>query len=318
MYLIRCVCLSLIFLAIPQPQAYADLPPVVDMYSDQPQAQDENTQESDATEPVSEPSQQEVVPVPEESPARSSTPSRAQRLNVIERQLANMTPLINQISELRQQIQNLQNQLDIQQHNLQLLQAKSSVSGAIAASQAPSTSVSVQNSDKNYLNKLANVQEQTINRLGSTASAARTVAGDDLESAEVAYQAAFTFLKNNNYSSATHSFEHFVKQYPENMNTANARYFLGQLYLLQGNPEESIARFQVFLQQYPQDTKVPDALLQLGLAYFAKGNKNRAIATFQHIISKYPKTDAAVSAKTRLQQLQAPVTSRAMNHKRVV
>lgn len=279
----------------------AALPPVIDVYATPPESQtvheDEDYEDEEETPIV--PVQTEKFPQKpitseekhEESPPKPTDLSivnpatndaiQAQRLDVLERQIATIIPLINQIGQLQQQVQDLRSQLE------------SAKSTAITRNDEPKqTALS---GKQNNIDRLPKTPVQTVKK----------PTPESLKTSAIAYQTAFNFLKESNYPAATHSFENFIRNYPANDNTPNACYFLGQLYLLQDSPNESIGRFQTFLRQYPDDSKVPDAMLQLGLAYFAKGDRERALLTFEKVIAQYPESDAANSAKIRLQQLHA-------------
>lgn len=127
--------------------------------------------------------------------------------------------------------------------------------------------------------------------------------------AERAYQAAFQLLKTKQYNEAIEAFESFNKKFPNNLNVANADYFLGQLYLLQGQADPAINFFKRFITRYSQDARVPDAMLQCGLAYFAKGDKQMAMEMFEKIIQQYPDSKAAQAAQARLQQFKAMISA---------
>ncbi len=129
--------------------------------------------------------------------------------------------------------------------------------------------------------------------------------------AERAYQAAFQLLKTKQYNEAIEAFEAFNKKFPNDLNVANADYFLGQLYLLQGQADSAINFFKRFITRYSQDARIPDAMLQCGLAYFAKGDKQMAMDTFEKIIQQYPDSKAAQAAQARLQQFKAMISAAA-------
>jgi tol-pal system protein YbgF len=284
----------------------AALPPVIDVYATPPESQtihEDEDYEDEEEEPIV-PAQPEKVPqkpvTPEvklqESAPKQTEPTdsdvsiaspatndamQAQRLEVLERQVSTIIPLVNQIGQLQQQVQDLRGQLE------------SAKNTAITKNDEPKqTPLS---GKQNNIDRSSKTPVQTVKK----------PTPESLKTSALAYQTAFNFLKESNYPAATNSFENFIKNYPANDNTPNACYFLGQLYLLQDSPNESIGRFQTFLRQYPDDSKVPDAMLQLGLAYFAKGDRERALQTFEKVIARYPESDAANSAKIRLQQLHA-------------
>lgn len=231
------------------------------------------------------------------STANASSFSQEQRVAILERQIANLNPLLVQVDDLNQRVQELQGKIDEQNHRLKRLEEQMrsqylDLEKRFVQRQLPPSLVKAS----------APITNNPV-RSVATSTSSPTAAG------ERDYQAAFQLLKNKQYAIAIERFEDFIKKYPSDVNRPNANYFLGQLYLLQAQPEQSILQFNDFVNKYPQDGRVPDALLQLGLAYFAKGEKTTAIEIFEKIIKRYPGTKAAESAKARLQQFQAMVSA---------
>jgi tol-pal system protein YbgF len=318
-------CVSLLLSSL----AYA-LAPVVDAYDDEdddaaPAATSASTPASQpiqSSNPAANPTESSVTsPAPSNAPpvpSNSASFSLEQRVTILERQIANLNPLLVQIDDLQQQLQNLQGKLESQQHAVKVLEeqvrnqylalekrfgqhtnqnvapAGKSVSVAnMAGTLAPRPLVDLSSSKK----------EGSTDRKSMMPNAAPTPA------AERAYQAAFQLLKTKQYNESIEAFETFTKKFPNDLNVANADYFLGQLYLLQGQAEQAINFFKRFITRYSQDARVPDAMLQCGLAYFAKGDKQMAMDTFEKIIQQYPDSKAAQAAQARLQQFKAMISA---------
>jgi tol-pal system protein YbgF len=286
--------------------AYA-IAPVIDAYDDDGSSSANTTESTNTADKGS-----STVRAPAND---ASSFSLDQRVTILERQVANLNPLLVQIDDLNQRIQGLQGRLEEQQHQLKLLTEQIQLHYQEFAKRltqtkpptAATSAVSAVASTDNSSNTATNNSVAPANR--APATSIPTAAG------ERAYQTAFQLLKSKQYVAAITEFENFVKKYPTDINLANANYFLGQLYLLQGQPEQSISRFGYFINTYPQDARVPDALLQLGLAYFAKGDKTTAIDTFKRIIQQYPDSKAAQAAQARLQQFQAMISAANMETK---
>ncbi|MDQ8038910.1 MAG: tol-pal system protein YbgF [Rickettsiella sp.] len=248
--------------------------------------------------------------------------SQGQRLGILEHQISNLNPLLVEVDDLTQRMQELRGKIDEQEHHLKQLDDQVNRLENQVRSQ-------YQDLEKRFNQKQVNTTTVPIvkanpatmvnnpphlNNINSkNAVAARTTVTSSTSMPSAAgerdYQAAFQLLKNKQYVAAIEGFENYIKKYPWDINRPNANYFLGQLYLLQGQPEQSIIRFSEFVKKYPQDGRVPDALLQLGLAYFAKGDKTIAMETFEKIIKQYPDSKSAESAKARLQQFQAMIST---------
>lgn len=253
----------------------------------------------------------------------AATFSLPQRVSILERQMSNLNPLSVTIDDLTQQLQTLQGKVEQQQFRLKQLEEQIRIQyqnlekrlteqqskDKLSVSKSTAHPVASEHSSSPSSTTTESETPNSFHKKSALASARTPV---PTPASEQAYQSAFQLLRSKQYSTAIDEFEAFIKKYPNDLNQANATYFLGQLYLLQAQPERAINQFNHFVSHYSQDARVPDALLQLGLAYFAKGDKTVAMDTFKKIIQKYPDTSAAESAKARIQQFEAMVS--AANH----
>lgn len=307
--------------------AYA-LAPVVDAYDDDEDAPATTTSSNPAS-PAHESSNSTSSPVT--SPAPSSVPSipsnsasfsLEQRVTILERQIANLNPLLVQVDDLQQQLQNLQGKLESQQHAVKVLEEQvrnqylaidkrfgqrtnNNTANSAKPANVPMNANSAMSPRPLVDLSSSTKKEDSNNRKSLLPNSAPTAA------AERAYQAAFQLLKTKQYNEAIAAFEAFNKKFPNDLNVANADYFLGQLYLLQGQADLAINFFKRFITRYSQDARVPDAMLQCGLAYFAKGDKKMAMELFEKIIQQYPDSKAAQAAQARLQQFKAMISAAA-------
>lgn len=330
------ICLCCVSLLLSS-HTYA-LAPVVDAYDDDDDAPAAVTNPANPTIQANEPTTGSSVPNVAPNPAAPSaatTPrnsasfSLEQRVTILERQITNLNPMLVQVDDLQQQLQSLQGKIDSQQHAIKVLEeqvrnqylalekrfAPRNNQSAVYSGKSLSVSSPSANSalGPRPLVDLSSSKKQISNdRKSMMPNAAPTAAG------ERAYQAAFQLLKTKQYNEAIEAFETFNKKFPNDLNVANADYFLGQLYLLQGQAEPAINFFKRFISHYSQDARVPDAMLQCGLAYFAKGDKPRAMEMFEKIIQQYPDSKAAQSAQARLQQFKAMISAASIPSKNKV
>jgi tol-pal system protein YbgF len=315
-------CVSLLLSSL----AYA-LAPVVDAYDDDDDAPlaaaSSSTPASPANESSNPTGSSATSPAPSNTqlvPSNSASFSLEQRVTILERQITNLNPLLVQVDDLQQQLQGLQGKLESQQHAIKVLEeqmrnqylaldkrfgqrtnqnaAYSSGKPANVANMAAGTLA-----PRPFVDLSSSKKEGSTDRKSMMPNAAPTPV------AERAYQAAFQLLKTKQYNEAIEAFETFNKKFPNDLNIANADYFLGQLYLLQGQADPAINFFKRFISRYSQDARVPDAMLQCGLAYFAKGDKKMAMDTFEKIIQQYPDSKAAQAAQARLQQFKAMISA---------
>lgn len=315
------------------------LAPVVDAYDDDDDAPAAMTNAANPTTQANEPNTTgNSVPNLAPNPAAPSAPtiprnsasfSLEQRVTILERQISNLNPILVQVDDLQQQLQSLQGKIDSQQHAIKVLEeqvrnqylalekrlAPRNNQSAVYSGKPVSVSSSSANSalgPRPLVDLSSSKNQISKDRKSMMPNAAPTAAG------ERAYQAAFQLLKTKQYNEAIEAFETFNKKFPNDLNVANADYFLGQLYLLQGQADPAINFFKRFISRYSQDARVPDAMLQCGLAYFAKGDKPMAMELFEKIIQQYPDSKAAQAAQARLQQFKAMISAASIPSKNKV
>jgi tol-pal system protein YbgF len=306
------------------------LAPVVDAYEDDDVASPTITENSPGASDNHSASRLSPNPAPAEIPPvsnNSASFSLEQRVTILERQMTNVNPLLVQIDDLQQQLRNLQGRFETQQHVIKVLEEQvrnqylaldKRFAQRAHATYSSGKPLRVSNMTENTLaprplvDLSGSKKENSLDRKSMMPNAAPTPA------AERAYQSAFQRLKSKQYNEAIDAFEAFTKKYPNDLNVANADYFLGQLYLLQGKAESSINCFTRFISRYSQDSRVPDAMLQCGLAYFAKGDKKMAMELFEKIIQQYPDSKAAQAAQARLQQFKAMISAASISSKNKV
>ena len=246
------------------------------------------------------------------APAVAQRASLADRVAALEARSGNNqanVDLLNQLTQLRSEVQALRAQVEeLQQQNQQLQStskaqyidlddrlnrlegggpviappAASSTSGAKPAP-APSAPVAQDSSPAVYGDKGAVAQG----------------AGE-----RAAYDAAFNALKGGQYVQSAELFQNFLQQYPNGSYTPNALYWLGESYYVTQNYPLAQEQFQALLDRYPTHDKAPGALLKVGLAQYGARQYDAAARTLSEVASRYPGTDAARTAADRLNAIQ--------------
>jgi len=125
-------------------------------------------------------------------------------------------------------------------------------------------------------------------------------AGDE----RTAYNAAFDALKAGRYDESAQLFQAFIDTYPAGIYAPNALYWLGESYYATKNYKLAGQQFEALIGRYPTHDKAPGALLKLGLSQFGDGQVAQAEATLQQVVSRYPESDAARIAGDRLHSIQ--------------
>ncbi len=226
---------------------------------------------------------------------------------------ANNPALLDKVQGLQQEIQELRGQLEVQAHDLKLLQqqqlafykdldARLRNEPTKIAKNEPVTDLSI--GPKETANKLAiqtnkPVTQPVINPVISNTP--RTNPADE----QISYMAAYELVKNKKFDEALTSMQSFVTKYPQGGYTANAQYWLGELYMVKNNYTGAIEHFEVVLQQFPSSTKTAASMLKIGYALAASGKKQEAINRLQQVVNTYPNTNTAQLAKAKLESISS-------------
>lgn len=225
--------------------------------------------------------------------------------------------LIDKIQQLQKEIQELRGQLEVQAHDLKLLQqqqvafykdldsrlSNSSTSAKTVQNDKPATDISLGSNSPETL-KVASPQ---IKAGSSNSKPQPVVAVSRANPADeqISYLAAYELVKNKRYDDAIKSMQIFVQKYPRGGYTANAEYWLGELYLVKKDYSKAIEHFEIVLQQYPSSSKAAASLLKSGYAYAEKGDKQEAKKRFQQVVKTYPDTPTAQLASSKLEAINA-------------
>ena len=205
--------------------------------------------------------------------------------------------LPQQINDLQHKIQQLQGQLRIQQHDIELLNIQqrsfyedlnqrlnqiSTLSSHITSNHGPRPSIS----------------NQTITVLPVQHKVAKQTTNDTH-----VYQHAFQLIIQKKYNEAQDALQDYLAQYSSGSDADSAHYWLGQIYLLQNKLTEATKEFQTVVDQYKTSNKIPDSKLKLASIHLQQGNVRLAKNEMQQIKKEYPNSTAAQLAIIQLQQL---------------
>ncbi|MEB1528214.1 tol-pal system protein YbgF [Xanthomonas sp. WHRI 7945] len=246
------------------------------------------------------------------APAHAQRASLADRVTVLEQQAMNTqgnTDMLNQLNQLRTQMQSLQATIEQLQHDNEQLKQRAKdqyldldgrlnrleggampplppAGGAAPAASAPPA------------RPAAAVSERPPSVHGDAGTLSAT--GDERTS----YNVAFDALKAGKYVDSANLFQSFLELYPNGVYAPNALYWLGESYYATKNFPLAEAQFRDLIGRYPTHDKASGALLKLGLSQYGEGHAQEAEQTLQQVISQYPGSDAARTAQDRLQSIR--------------
>jgi tol-pal system protein YbgF len=242
------------------------------------------------------------------SPAHAQRMSLADRVTQLEARAADNqgnVDLLNQLTQLRAQVQTLQAQLEeVQQQNQQLESISKSqyvdLDSRLARLEggAPVASPSTPASPVTPPPAAAATQDRAPAVYGDPGALSQG-AGE-----RAAYDTAFNALKAGQYAQAAELFQAFLAQYPSGSFAPNALYWLGESYYVTQNYDLAREQFQGLLDRYPTHDKAPGALLKVGLSMYGSRDYDGAQRALDEVVSRYPGTDAARTASDRLSAMQ--------------
>lgn len=247
------------------------------------------------------------------TPAMAQRASLAERVASLEQQAADNrggTVLVNQVSELKNEVQALRAQIEELQHKqqqatesgknqyLDLDSRLSRLEGGtpIAAASAPPAPAS--NDPAPALPAPPAASDTAPAVYGDAGSLAQGVGERE------AYDAAFDALKGGQYDQSARLFQDFLQRFPNGSWAPNALYWLGESYYVTQNYALAQQQFQALLDRYPTHDKAPGALLKVGLSQYGAKQIDAAQVTLSQVVQRYPGTDAARTAQDRLGAIQ--------------
>lgn len=246
------------------------------------------------------------------APANAQRQSLADRVGALEQQAQNNQSnmdMLNQLTQLRTQVQALQSQVEQLQHdNEQLKQtAKDQYldldsrlnrleGGAPLLPAAPAASAPKPAAAPPKPATAASERPPSVH--GDAGSLAAS--GDERS----AYNVAFNSLKAGKYDDSAQLFLSFLELYPNGVYAPNALYWLGESYYATRNFPLAEAQFRDLISRYPTHDKASGGLLKIGLSQYGEGKVDQAQATLEQVVATYPGSDAARTAQDRLQSIR--------------
>lgn len=227
--------------------------------------------------------------------------------------------LLNKLQGLQQDVQELRGQLEVQAHDLKLLQQQQLAFykdlDARMRSDATKPVQSAQAKPPHELSIGPNVAAAAtkttppVQPTEATALEKQITAGivnssrSNPANEQISYLAAYDLVKNKHFDDALVAMQAFVAQYPQGGYSANAQYWLGELYMVKNNYPRAIEHFETVLKQFPSSSKAAASTLKIGYALAASGKENEARLRLQQVLKNYPDTPTAQLATTKLESL---------------
>jgi len=238
--------------------------------------------------------------------AHAQRASLADRVAALEQRAASntgATELVNQLGQLRAEVQDLRGQIEqLQQQLEQAKQAQRSqyldVDGRFRRLEGGPVSPVVSPAIEPAV---APVEvSPPVSRVAGVPVASVPVGADERSG----YTHAFDALKSGDYAESARRFRDFLGMFPSGQYAPNAMYWLGESYYVTQNYALAGEQFQGLLDRYPRHDKAAGALLKLGLSQYGLKQFDAADATLRAVVQRYPGSDVARTADDRLRALE--------------
>jgi tol-pal system protein YbgF len=195
-----------------------------------------------------------------------------------------LSPLRNELGQLRQLQQQQATQIDQNRNNLMTVEAKMQEQQNLLDDLRRELATK----------KVTPTREITASSRPVFSSAtAPTDTDNQSGSATEIYLQAFSDYAAGRFEQAIQGFETFLRQHAHSDYAGNAQYWLGECYYSQQQYSQAVEEFQRTVERYPQGSKTPDALLKMASALTQLGQPGRAEEALQVLRSRYPDSPAA-------------------------
>jgi tol-pal system protein YbgF len=287
----------------------------------------------------------ETVSSSSQANANSSTATMSpeQRLRVLENKLQFLenAQVVQTVAQLRDRMQSLQGNLDVQSHDLQQLKKQQTdfyrdIDRRIAQLSGSKTNTKLADATP-HPNETAPAQAKASTAIATAApvpapadiaTAPKKAAAPALQAKEVAadiapkviaspsivpavttlseqqtYEQAYRLIINHRFADATKALQQFIEQFPNSHYSANAHYWLGELYFHERDLANAQQEFVLVTTQYPQNVKAADCLYKLGMIARLQNDLPTARRYFQDILKRFPESKVATLAGSQLHRM---------------
>jgi tol-pal system protein YbgF len=213
---------------------------------------------------------------------------------------SNNALLLSQIAALRQELNELRGQLEVQSHDLKLLKEEQLAYYKDLDSR-------LLEKGNNRVETYAKVAEPTH----SKAEASNQSSAIELSKAtnskrpdeQLSYAFAYEQIQSKHYDNALKAMSEYIQYFPNGAYTANAYYWKGELLIKKADFSQAMQAFKAVITDFPDSTKVAPAMYKLGTTYALIGDLDSADKTLKEVIHKFPDTATARLAESKLNKI---------------
>jgi len=211
---------------------------------------------------------------------------------------SSMLGLYNRVVELQNEVQQMRGQIEEQAYTIESLKKRQN-------DLYLDTDRRIQQLETGQTNYPASSNELS----GDTVTASRGIpaavpvannAGQD----KIAYEKAFSSLKEGRYEQSIKDFSAFIATYPNSSYLPNALYWLGEASYVTRDFNRALKEFNEVVTLFSSHSKAKDALLKIGFIQYEGKQWKQARATLEKVSASYPGTTIAQLADQRLEKMR--------------
>lgn len=240
------------------------------------------------------------------------------RINQLERKLDSrgLVGLLEQVSNLQKEVQQLRGDIEVQTHNMESLQKRQrdlyldidrrlhrleagGVQQPAAGAEGSVPGVTAPTAAAPAAARGAGAAAQPA--AGTMAAAAAALHPADQRKD---YDRALEQLKDGRYNEASTAFKAFLEKYPDSSYADNAQYWLGEVFYVTRQFQPALNEFGKVLSSHPDSPKVADAKLKMGYIQYELKDWAKAQELLNQVVKGYPGTTTARLAQERLERMK--------------
>lgn len=115
-----------------------------------------------------------------------------------------------------------------------------------------------------------------------------------------AYEAAMAQIRASDFAGATTALQQFQKRWPASGYSESVLYWLGNAQYARRDCKEAMVSFRALVAASPQHLRAPEALLSVANCQSELKDRAGARRTLDELVKTYPQSEAALAARERL------------------
>ena len=233
------------------------------------------------------------------------------RIKQLERKLdsRSLVDLLEQVSNLQSEIQQLRGDIEVQTHSMESLQKRQrdlylDIDRRLHRLEAGGVQQPAAGIDGGVPAPVAPAPGATGTAAQSAGTKAPAAAALNPAEQRKDYDRALEQLKEGRYNEASAAFKTFLEKYPGSSYADNAQYWLGEVFYVTRQFQPALNEFGKVLGSHPDSPKVADAKLKMGYIQYELKDWAKAQELLNQVVKGYPGTTTARLAQERLDRMK--------------